>query len=44
MRRSRFTDKQIIGIRNEAEIGVGMIDLCRRHGISQSTLAETDVR
>lgn len=37
MQRSRFTDKQIIGILNEAEVGVGMVDLCRRHGISQST-------
>ena len=37
MQRSRFTDKQIIEILNEAEVGVGIVDLCRRHGISQST-------
>ena len=37
MQRSRFTDNQIIEILNEAEAGVEVLGLCRRHGISQST-------
>ena len=38
MRKSRFTDEQIIGIVKESEAGAATGDLCRRHGISAQTL------
>ncbi len=37
MKRSRFTDSQIIAILNEAESGVRVPDLCRKHGMSDAT-------
>lgn len=37
MRRSRFSDKQIIGILKEQEAGSATADVCRRHGISGAT-------
>lgn len=33
MKRSRFTDDQIIGILKEHEAGISAADLCRKHGI-----------
>ncbi len=38
MRRSRFTDEQIVGILKEHGAGGGTGVLCRRHGISAQTL------
>lgn len=38
MKRSRFSEEQIIGTLEEAEAGTPVADLCRRLGISEGTL------
>ncbi len=37
MRRSRFSEEQIIAILAEQEAGVRTKDLCRKHGVSDAT-------
>lgn len=37
MRKSRFTDAQIIGMINEQEAGLPTAELCRKHGLSPAT-------
>lgn len=37
MKRSRFSEEQIIAILKEQEAGMATAELCRRHGISPAT-------
>jgi putative transposase len=37
MKKSRFTDSQILGILKQAESGTPIPELCREHGISSAT-------
>ncbi|WP_141245918.1 IS3 family transposase, partial [Mesorhizobium sp. WSM3862] len=38
MKRSRFSEEQIIGILKEHEAGVSVADLCRKHGVSDASI------
>ena len=37
MKKSRYTESQIMSILKEAESGVSVADLCRKHGMSDAT-------
>ena len=37
MRKSRFTEEQIIAVLAEQERGASTAEMCRRHGVSQTT-------
>lgn len=38
MKRTRFTDEQIIGILKEHEAGTPVSELCRKHGVSDASI------
>ncbi len=44
MKRSRFSEEQIIGILKEQEAGAVTADVCRRHGISNATFYKWKVK
>jgi putative transposase len=37
MKKSRFTDEQIVGFLKQAESGLAVKELCRKHGFSDAT-------
>lgn len=37
MKKSKFSESQIVGVLNEAKSGVAVPEVCRRHGISDAT-------
>jgi putative transposase len=37
VKKSRFTEQQIVGILKESEAGAKTADLCRKHGVSSAT-------
>jgi putative transposase len=44
MKRSRFTDEQIIGILKEQEAGAKTADVCRKYGVSGATFYKWKVK
>ena len=37
MKKTRFTETQIIAVLKQYEVGVSVTDVCREHGISKAT-------
>ena len=37
MKRTRFTEEQIIAVLREQEAGAKTVDVCRKHGVSEAT-------
>lgn len=43
MKKSRFTETQIVAIMKSADAGLKVKDLCRKHGISEADLLQLEV-
>jgi putative transposase len=37
MKKSRFTESQIVAVLKAGESGIPVIELCRKHGVSNAT-------
>lgn len=37
MKKTRFTESQIIAVLKEAETGMSISDVCRKHGVAEAT-------
>ena len=44
MRKSKFTESQIVGILAEGESGLAVGDVCRKHGISNATYYQWKIK
>jgi len=44
MKRSRFSEEQIIAILKEQEAGVPVSELCRKHGVSDASIYKWKAR
>ncbi len=44
MKRSRFSEEQIIGILKEHEAGIPVSELCRKHGVSDASIYKWKAR
>ena len=44
MRKSRFSEEQIIGMIKEQEAGLPTAEVCRKHGLSPATFYKLDTR
>ena len=44
MKRSRFTEEQIVAILKDQEAGQRTADVCRRHGISEGTFYKWEAK
>ena len=44
MKRSRFSEEQIIGILKEQEAGVPVAELCRKYGVSDASIYKWKAR
>ena len=44
MKRSRFTEEQIIGMLKEQEAGLSTAEVCRKHSVSQATFYKYKAR